>query len=91
MVIIIIELLFTEDMSEATNNTSEVASYISASSNTSSSQSSLLVFEFQDSGITRHIAVDTTLDKIPRFRNATKLHISNDHVFVASHLKRWKL
>ena len=48
----------------------------------------LLVFEFQESGITRHIAVDTTLDKVPRLRNAAKLHIWNDHVFVASHLKR---
>jgi len=71
-----------------TNNMCEVASYVSASSNMSCSQASLLVFEFQDSGITRHIAVDVTLDKIPRIRNATKLHISNDHVFVASHLKR---
>ena len=75
-------------MSDVANNTSEVASYISTNSTSSTSQPTLLVFEFQESGITRHIAVDTTLDKVPRFRNATKLHIWNDHVFVASHLKR---
>jgi len=67
---------------------SETASYVSGAS-VSSGMGSLLVFEFQESGITRHIAVDTTLDKPPKFRNATKLHIANDHVFVATSIKRY--
>jgi len=70
-----------------TGDASETASYVSGASITSG-LGSLLVFEFQESGITRHIAVDTTLDKPPKFRNATKLHISNDHVFVATSIKR---
>jgi len=70
-----------------TGDASETASYVSGASNISG-LGSLLVFEFQESGITRHIAVDTTLDKPPKFRNATKLHISNDHVFFATSIKR---
>ncbi|XP_037031581.1 uncharacterized protein LOC119071060 isoform X7 [Bradysia coprophila] len=73
------------------NNTSAESSAISgfssASTKTYVHEASTLVLETIENGVKRHFLVPLAVAQRPRWRRkGTKLHIYNDHTFVAKHL-----
>lgn len=75
---------------------SETSAAISTSSRMSSvsnktflHEASTLVLEVVENGVTRHYLVPMNVAQKPRWRRkGTKMHIYNDHTFIAKHLTR---
>ncbi|KAL5285698.1 C2CD2 family protein [Megaselia abdita] len=69
------------------SESSAISGFSSASTKTYLHESSSLVLETIDNGIKRHFLVPLQIAQKPKWRRkGTKLHIYNDHTFVAKHL-----
>ncbi|XP_073814168.1 uncharacterized protein isoform X10 [Musca autumnalis] len=66
---------------------SAISGFSSASTKTYVHEASTLVLETIENGIKRHFIVPLNIAQRPRWRRkGTKLHIYNDHTFIAKHL-----
>ncbi|KMY95008.1 uncharacterized protein LOC6735220 isoform X8 [Drosophila simulans] len=66
---------------------SAISGFSSASNKTYVHEASTLVLETIENGIKRHFIVPLAIAQRPRWRRkGTKLHIYNDHTFIAKHL-----
>ncbi|XP_030563397.1 uncharacterized protein LOC115764472 isoform X19 [Drosophila novamexicana] len=66
---------------------SAISGFSSASNKTYVHEASTLVLETVENGIKRHFIVPLAIAQRPRWRRkGTKLHIYNDHTFIAKHL-----
>ncbi|XP_067627058.1 uncharacterized protein [Eurosta solidaginis] len=66
---------------------SAISGFSSASNKTYVHESSTLVLETVENGVKRHFIVPLAIAQRPRWRRkGTKLHIYNDHTFIAKHL-----
>lgn len=73
----------TSSLSEA----SAISGLSSASGKTFLHEDSTLVLETIENGVKRHFLVPISVAQRPRWRRkGTKLHVYNDHTFVAKHL-----
>uniref|UniRef100_A0A1I8N1V7 Protein kinase C-like 3 n=1 Tax=Musca domestica TaxID=7370 RepID=A0A1I8N1V7_MUSDO len=69
------------------NESSAISGFSSASTKTYVHEASTLVLETIENGIKRHFIVPLNIAQRPRWRRkGTKLHIYNDHTFIAKHL-----
>ncbi|KMY95020.1 uncharacterized protein Dsimw501_GD11432, isoform P [Drosophila simulans] len=69
------------------NESSAISGFSSASNKTYVHEASTLVLETIENGIKRHFIVPLAIAQRPRWRRkGTKLHIYNDHTFIAKHL-----
>lgn len=69
------------------SESSALSGFSSASTKTYLHEASTLVLETLENGIKRHFLVPLAIAQRPRWRRkGTKLHIYNDHTFVAKHL-----
>ncbi|XP_070067992.1 uncharacterized protein [Drosophila takahashii] len=69
------------------NESSAISGFSSASNKTYVHEASTLVLETVENGIKRHFIVPLAIAQRPRWRRkGTKLHIYNDHTFIAKHL-----
>jgi hypothetical protein len=69
------------------SETSGISGLSSASTKTFLHEASSLVLEVIENGVKRHYLVPISIAQKPRWRRkGTKLHIYNDHTFVAKHL-----
>ncbi|XP_034477636.1 uncharacterized protein LOC117784108 isoform X10 [Drosophila innubila] len=66
---------------------SAISGFSSASNKTYVHEASTLVLETVENGVKRHFVVPLAIAQRPRWRRkGTKLHIYNDHTFIAKHL-----
>ncbi|XP_064535902.1 uncharacterized protein LOC135426619 isoform X17 [Drosophila montana] len=66
---------------------SAISGFSSASNKTYVHEASTLVLETVENGVKRHFIVPLAIAQRPRWRRkGTKLHIYNDHTFIAKHL-----
>jgi len=69
------------------SESSAVSGWSSASAKTFVHESSILVLETIENGVKRHFLVPLNIAQKPRWRRkGTKLHICNDHTFIAKHI-----
>lgn len=69
------------------SESSAISGFSSASTKTYLHEASTLVLETIENGVKRHFLVPLAIAQRPRWRRkGTKLHIYNDHTFVAKHL-----
>ncbi|XP_055317779.1 uncharacterized protein LOC129576560 isoform X11 [Sitodiplosis mosellana] len=69
------------------NESSAISGFSSASARTFVHEASTLVLETIENGVKRHFLVPLSIAQRPRWRRkGTKLHIYNDHTFLAKHL-----
>ncbi|XP_067627072.1 uncharacterized protein [Eurosta solidaginis] len=69
------------------SESSAISGFSSASNKTYVHESSTLVLETVENGVKRHFIVPLAIAQRPRWRRkGTKLHIYNDHTFIAKHL-----
>ncbi|KRJ99919.1 uncharacterized protein Dyak_GE12023, isoform L [Drosophila yakuba] len=69
------------------SESSAISGFSSASNKTYVHEASTLVLETIENGIKRHFIVPLAIAQRPRWRRkGTKLHIYNDHTFIAKHL-----
>ncbi|XP_017959863.1 uncharacterized protein LOC108653680 isoform X21 [Drosophila navojoa] len=69
------------------NESSAISGFSSASNKTYVHEASTLVLETVENGVKRHFIVPLAIAQRPRWRRkGTKLHIYNDHTFIAKHL-----
>ncbi|XP_037031586.1 uncharacterized protein LOC119071060 isoform X12 [Bradysia coprophila] len=69
------------------SESSAISGFSSASTKTYVHEASTLVLETIENGVKRHFLVPLAVAQRPRWRRkGTKLHIYNDHTFVAKHL-----
>lgn len=69
------------------SESSAISGFSSASAKTYVHEASTLVLETLENGVKRHFLVPLAIAQKPRWRKkGTKLHIYNDHTFVAKHL-----
>ncbi|XP_075169231.1 uncharacterized protein LOC142241343 isoform X13 [Haematobia irritans] len=69
------------------SESSAISGFSSASTKTYVHEASTLVLETIENGIKRHFIVPLNIAQRPRWRRkGTKLHIYNDHTFIAKHL-----
>ncbi|XP_034477641.1 uncharacterized protein LOC117784108 isoform X15 [Drosophila innubila] len=69
------------------NESSAISGFSSASNKTYVHEASTLVLETVENGVKRHFVVPLAIAQRPRWRRkGTKLHIYNDHTFIAKHL-----
>ncbi|XP_017838531.2 uncharacterized protein LOC108596867 isoform X20 [Drosophila busckii] len=69
------------------NESSAISGFSSASNKTYLHEASTLVLETVENGVKRHFIVPLNIAQRPRWRRkGTKLHIYNDHTFIAKHL-----
>jgi hypothetical protein len=69
------------------SESSAISGLSSASTKTYTHEASTLVLETIENGVKRHFLVPMAIAQRPRWRRkGTKLHIYNDHTFVAKHL-----
>lgn len=69
------------------SESSAISGFSSASAKTYVHEASTLVLETIENGVKRHFFVPLSIAQKPRWRKkGTKLHIYNDHTFVAKHL-----
>nr|XP_032293070.1 uncharacterized protein LOC6635370 isoform X17 [Drosophila virilis] len=69
------------------SESSAISGFSSASNKTYVHEASTLVLETVENGIKRHFIVPLAIAQRPRWRRkGTKLHIYNDHTFIAKHL-----
>ncbi|XP_063696734.1 uncharacterized protein LOC134827822 [Culicoides brevitarsis] len=69
------------------SESSNVSGWSSASAKTFVHESSTLVLETVENGVKRHFLVPLAIAQRPRWRRkGTKLHIYNDHTFIAKHI-----
>lgn len=69
------------------SESSAISGFSSASAKTYVHEASTLVLETIENGVKRHFLVPLAIAQKPRWRKkGTKLHIYNDHTFVAKHL-----
>ncbi|XP_070134349.1 uncharacterized protein [Drosophila bipectinata] len=69
------------------NESSAISGFSSASNKTYVHEASTLVLETIENGVKRHFIVPLAIAQRPRWRRkGTKLHIYNDHTFIAKHL-----
>ncbi|XP_032293075.1 uncharacterized protein [Drosophila virilis] len=77
----------TRTATGALNESSAISGFSSASNKTYVHEASTLVLETVENGIKRHFIVPLAIAQRPRWRRkGTKLHIYNDHTFIAKHL-----
>ncbi|XP_017838530.2 uncharacterized protein LOC108596867 isoform X19 [Drosophila busckii] len=69
------------------SESSAISGFSSASNKTYLHEASTLVLETVENGVKRHFIVPLNIAQRPRWRRkGTKLHIYNDHTFIAKHL-----
>uniref|UniRef100_A0A336MSA0 CSON005932 protein n=1 Tax=Culicoides sonorensis TaxID=179676 RepID=A0A336MSA0_CULSO len=69
------------------SESSNVSGWSSASAKTFVHEASTLVLETVENGVKRHFLVPLAIAQRPRWRRkGTKLHIYNDHTFIAKHI-----
>ncbi|KAL9916528.1 uncharacterized protein ACN2A1_002748 isoform 13-T15 [Glossina fuscipes fuscipes] len=69
------------------SESSAISGFSSASTKTYIHEASTLVLETIENGVKRHFIVPLNIAQRPRWRRkGTKLHIYNDHTFIAKHL-----
>nr|XP_036230271.1 uncharacterized protein LOC106617566 isoform X27 [Bactrocera oleae]XP_036230272.1 uncharacterized protein LOC106617566 isoform X27 [Bactrocera oleae] len=69
------------------SESSAISGFSSASNKTYVHEASTLVLETIENGVKRHFIVPLAIAQRPRWRRkGTKLHIYNDHTFIAKHL-----
>ncbi|XP_060652999.1 uncharacterized protein LOC132789184 isoform X16 [Drosophila nasuta] len=69
------------------SESSAISGFSSASNKTYVHEASTLVLETVENGVKRHFVVPLAIAQRPRWRRkGTKLHIYNDHTFIAKHL-----
>ncbi|XP_064535900.1 uncharacterized protein LOC135426619 isoform X15 [Drosophila montana] len=69
------------------SESSAISGFSSASNKTYVHEASTLVLETVENGVKRHFIVPLAIAQRPRWRRkGTKLHIYNDHTFIAKHL-----
>ncbi|XP_055853875.1 uncharacterized protein LOC129917777 isoform X9 [Episyrphus balteatus] len=74
------------------NESSAISGFSSASNKTYVHEASTLVLETIENGVKRHFIVPLAIAQRPKWRRkGTKLHIYNDHTFVAKHLSGSRL
>ncbi|XP_058986471.1 uncharacterized protein LOC101900611 isoform X14 [Musca domestica] len=77
----------TSDLDDRGRKSSAISGFSSASTKTYVHEASTLVLETIENGIKRHFIVPLNIAQRPRWRRkGTKLHIYNDHTFIAKHL-----
>ncbi|XP_017033374.1 uncharacterized protein [Drosophila kikkawai] len=75
------------DRGRSKKQSSAISGFSSASNKTYVHEASTLVLETVENGIKRHFIVPLAIAQRPRWRRkGTKLHIYNDHTFIAKHL-----
>ncbi|XP_055317778.1 uncharacterized protein LOC129576560 isoform X10 [Sitodiplosis mosellana] len=73
--------------SNTSTESSAISGFSSASARTFVHEASTLVLETIENGVKRHFLVPLSIAQRPRWRRkGTKLHIYNDHTFLAKHL-----
>ncbi|XP_055383433.1 uncharacterized protein LOC129613411 isoform X2 [Condylostylus longicornis] len=78
---------FDRSRQSSISESSAISGFSSASSKTFVHESSTLVLETIENGVKRHFLVPLEIAQRPRWRRkGTKLHIYNDHTFIAKHL-----
>lgn len=76
------------DETSRRSSLSEASGMSSASTRTYINEASTLVLETVENGIKKHYLVPLSLAQKSKWRKkGTKLHIFNDHTFVAKHLQ----
>ncbi|XP_070067997.1 uncharacterized protein [Drosophila takahashii] len=76
-----------DDRGRSKKQSSAISGFSSASNKTYVHEASTLVLETVENGIKRHFIVPLAIAQRPRWRRkGTKLHIYNDHTFIAKHL-----
>ncbi|XP_026835798.1 uncharacterized protein LOC6547098 isoform X16 [Drosophila erecta] len=76
-----------DDRGRSKKQSSAISGFSSASNKTYVHEASTLVLETIENGIKRHFIVPLAIAQRPRWRRkGTKLHIYNDHTFIAKHL-----
>ncbi|XP_054736438.1 uncharacterized protein LOC129243435 isoform X12 [Anastrepha obliqua] len=79
--------LSSADLDERGRKSSAISGFSSASNKTYVHEASTLVLETIENGVKRHFIVPLAIAQRPRWRRkGTKLHIYNDHTFIAKHL-----
>ncbi|XP_011184503.2 uncharacterized protein LOC105213405 isoform X10 [Zeugodacus cucurbitae] len=79
--------LSAADLDERGRKSSAISGFSSASNKTYVHEASTLVLETIENGVKRHFIVPLAIAQRPRWRRkGTKLHIYNDHTFIAKHL-----
>uniref|UniRef100_T1IVR3 Phorbol-ester/DAG-type domain-containing protein n=1 Tax=Strigamia maritima TaxID=126957 RepID=T1IVR3_STRMM len=75
------------DNASSRSSLSEMSGFSGSSAQTYVDDASMLVIEAVENGITKHYLIPTALASNRKWRRrGTKLHIFNDHTFVAKHL-----
>uniref|UniRef100_T1JFN3 Phorbol-ester/DAG-type domain-containing protein n=1 Tax=Strigamia maritima TaxID=126957 RepID=T1JFN3_STRMM len=75
------------DNASSRSSLSEMSGFSGSSAQTYIDDASMLVIEAVENGITKHYLIPTALASNRKWRKkGTKLHIFNDHTFVAKHL-----
>ncbi|XP_017868023.1 PREDICTED: uncharacterized protein LOC108616967 isoform X19 [Drosophila arizonae] len=75
------------DRGRSKKQSSAISGFSSASNKTYVHEASTLVLETVENGVKRHFIVPLAIAQRPRWRRkGTKLHIYNDHTFIAKHL-----
>ncbi|XP_017051676.1 LOW QUALITY PROTEIN: uncharacterized protein LOC108095189 [Drosophila ficusphila] len=78
---------FSRTATGTLNESSAISGFSSASNKTYVHEASTLVLETIENGVKRHFIVPLAIAQRPRWRRkGTKLHIYNDHTFIAKHL-----
>ncbi|XP_032305958.1 uncharacterized protein LOC6494440 isoform X24 [Drosophila ananassae] len=76
-----------DDRGRSKKQSSAISGFSSASNKTYVHEASTLVLETIENGVKRHFIVPLAIAQRPRWRRkGTKLHIYNDHTFIAKHL-----
>ncbi|XP_023168641.2 uncharacterized protein LOC111597922 isoform X13 [Drosophila hydei] len=76
-----------DDRGRSKKQSSAISGFSSASNKTYVHEASTLVLETVENGVKRHFIVPLAIAQRPRWRRkGTKLHIYNDHTFIAKHL-----
>ncbi|XP_034103755.1 uncharacterized protein LOC117567707 isoform X18 [Drosophila albomicans] len=76
-----------DDRGRSKKQSSAISGFSSASNKTYVHEASTLVLETVENGVKRHFVVPLAIAQRPRWRRkGTKLHIYNDHTFIAKHL-----
>ncbi|XP_055317771.1 uncharacterized protein LOC129576560 isoform X7 [Sitodiplosis mosellana] len=78
---------FDQSRRSSLSESSAISGFSSASARTFVHEASTLVLETIENGVKRHFLVPLSIAQRPRWRRkGTKLHIYNDHTFLAKHL-----
>ncbi|XP_068145151.1 uncharacterized protein [Drosophila tropicalis] len=79
--------ILEDDRGRSKKQSSAISGFSSASNKTYVHEASTLVLETIENGVKRHFIVPLAIAQRPRWRRkGTKLHIYNDHTFIAKHL-----